>query len=368
MDTPRKGRAQGKLRPRSVAAATAHAIGPPLPPPLFPRVVPPLLQRHRGVALRLGAAPRHFRRGRHGGGGRCGREACGALCPLLSYFGAGYADYAVLAHVLPQTALRGRCRRAPEERAGGDPRGLPGVWKVLGRGRVLVLVGPPWCRPDPRPHLPASWCPFHAAAFNLIVLLLLACRARRPRRPWCGSPPQHHRRLLCPAQWGESLSKARQSLRHRAGAGCLAGTGRQESSRDGGRRRHGKQPRPNVMLIIMDETPLEQICNQGLKETNQEELCPPKPKLVLLQEVFGQGAWGWEGLSGQVSQHGSCFSPSLRPGFVLCWLFPWSRSPPLGTDLGYSPLPIPYSDLPAPSTWEDAGNMLTVASHRDPEP
>ncbi|XP_055648111.1 uncharacterized protein LOC101925031 isoform X4 [Falco peregrinus] len=290
MDTPRKGRAQGKLRPRSVAAATAHAIGPPLPPPLFPRVVPPLLQRHRGVALRLGAAPRHFRRGRHGGGGRCGREACGALCPLLSYFGAGYADYAVLAHVLPQTALRGRCRRAPEERAGGDPRGLPGVWKVLGRGRVLVLVGPPWCRPDPRPHLPASWCPFHAAAFNLIVLLLLACRARRPRRPWCGSPPQHHRRLLCPAQWGESLSKARQSLRHRAGAGCLAGTGRQESSRDGGRRRHGKQPRPNVMLIIMDETPLEQICNQGLKETNQEELCPPKPKLALCSAGSSPGA------------------------------------------------------------------------------
>ncbi|XP_029880535.1 palmitoyltransferase ZDHHC3-like isoform X2 [Aquila chrysaetos chrysaetos] len=60
--------------------------------------------------------------------GRCGRDPCGALCPLLTYLGVGYA---VLAHVLPQPALRG-----------------------------------------------SPWCPFHAAAFNLIVLLLLACHAR----------------------------------------------------------------------------------------------------------------------------------------------------------------------------------------------
>ncbi|KAM6365114.1 palmitoyltransferase ZDHHC7-like isoform 2-T2 [Pluvialis apricaria] len=63
--------------------------------------------------------------------GRCGRDPCGAVCPLLTYLGVGYADYAVLAHVLPQPALRG-----------------------------------------------SPWCPFHAAAFNLIVLLLLACHTR----------------------------------------------------------------------------------------------------------------------------------------------------------------------------------------------
>ncbi|NXJ84229.1 ZDHC7 Palmitoyltransferase, partial [Trogon melanurus] len=81
--------------------------------------------------------------------GRCGRDPCGAVCPLLTYLGVGYADYAVLAHVLPQPALRG-----------------------------------------------SPWCPFHAAAFNLIVLLLLACHARavladpgeRPP-PSPGTPP-----------------------------------------------------------------------------------------------------------------------------------------------------------------------------------
>ncbi|NWR57000.1 ZDHC3 Palmitoyltransferase, partial [Bucorvus abyssinicus] len=45
--------------------------------------------------------------------------------------GVAYSDYAVLAHVLPQPALRG-----------------------------------------------SPWCHFHAATFNLIVLLLLACHAR----------------------------------------------------------------------------------------------------------------------------------------------------------------------------------------------
>uniref|UniRef100_A0A8C3GNS7 Palmitoyltransferase n=1 Tax=Cairina moschata TaxID=8855 RepID=A0A8C3GNS7_CAIMO len=62
---------------------------------------------------------------------RCGRDPCGALCPLLAYLSVGYADYAVLAHVLHGPALRG-----------------------------------------------SPWCPFHAVTFNLIVLLLLACHTR----------------------------------------------------------------------------------------------------------------------------------------------------------------------------------------------
>ena len=48
------------------------------------------------------------------------------------------------------------------------------------------------------------------------------------------------------------------------------------------------QPRhPQVASIMMDETPLEQLHNRGLKETDGEGLHPLKPKLVLLQEVFG---------------------------------------------------------------------------------
>lgn len=93
------------------------------------------------------------------------------------------------------------------------------------------------------------------------------------------------------------------------------------------------------MSIIRDETPLEQLRNRGLKKMNREGLRPPKPKLALLREVFGRGAWGRGGLRGRgrVSQCGSRLSPSLWPGFVLCWLFPWSCSPPPGPT--YSPLP-----------------------------
>ncbi|KAM6229211.1 LOW QUALITY PROTEIN: uncharacterized protein M6G45_015998 [Spheniscus humboldti] len=72
-----------------------------------------------------------------------------------------------------------------------------------------------------------------------------------------------------------------------------------------------------VMSIITDKTPLEQLYNRGLKETNCEGPHPPKPKLALLWEVFGRG-------------------------FVLCWLFPGSCSPTMGAGPVYSPLPSHY--------------------------
>lgn len=98
------------------------------------------------------------------------------------------------------------------------------------------------------------------------------------------------------------------------------------------------------MSIITDKTPLEQLRNRGLKEMNREGPRPLKPKLVLLREVFGRGAWGRGVLWGwgQGSQHGSCLSPSLWPGFMLCWLFPWSCSTAPGTGPTYSPLPSRY--------------------------
>ncbi|XP_010565233.1 PREDICTED: probable palmitoyltransferase ZDHHC21 [Haliaeetus leucocephalus] len=72
-----------------------------------------------------------------------------------------------------------------------------------------------------------------------------------------------------------------------------------------------------VVSIITDKTPLEQLRNRGLKEMNREGPRPLKPKLVLLREVFGRG-------------------------FVLCWLFPWSCSTAPGTGPMYSPLPSRY--------------------------
>ncbi|XP_067328552.1 palmitoyltransferase ZDHHC3-A-like isoform X2 [Anolis sagrei] len=66
-------------------------------------------------------------------GGQGGRRAdpCGLLCLLLTYLSVGYADYVVLEHVLLQPGFRG-----------------------------------------------SLWCPFHAVAFNFIVVMLLACHTR----------------------------------------------------------------------------------------------------------------------------------------------------------------------------------------------
>lgn len=78
---------------------------------------------------------------------RCGRDPCGALCPLLAYLSVGYADYAVLAHVLPQPALRARC---PGERPGLSVGALWALWGgqqgLWGLSRGMGPVGPmPGC-------------------------------------------------------------------------------------------------------------------------------------------------------------------------------------------------------------------------------
>ncbi|KAI6061188.1 Palmitoyltransferase ZDHHC3-like protein [Aix galericulata] len=63
---------------------------------------------------------------------RCGRDPCGALCPLLAYLSVGYADYAVLAHVLHGPALRGRWHRGEP---GGQRGGPGGNWEGTRRHR-----------------------------------------------------------------------------------------------------------------------------------------------------------------------------------------------------------------------------------------
>ncbi|KYO18742.1 hypothetical protein Y1Q_0009175 [Alligator mississippiensis] len=58
-----------------------------------------------------------------------------------------------------------------------------------------------------------------------------------------------------------------------------------------------------VVSIITDETPIEQLRNRLLKEANREVAHTRKPKIALLREVFGRG-------------------------FVICWFFPCNCSPP----------------------------------------
>ncbi|XP_040394748.1 palmitoyltransferase ZDHHC3-like [Cygnus olor] len=270
---------------------------------------------------------------------RCGRDPCGALCPLLAYLSVGYADYAVLAHVLPGPALRG-----------------------------------------------SPWCPFHAVTFNLIVLLLLACHTRAvfadpgtvplpgtaidfsdlrsaaPRKTerspeeWtvcsrCEAyrPPRaHHCRVChrcvrrmdhhCP--WinncvGELNQKyfiqflfyAGLASAYAAGLVLVAWLG---PAGGDGAENHVQTAHCIVLLlesllfgafvtvvfydqvvsIITDEPAPEQLRGRGLKEAKRPRGC--RAKLALLQEVFGRGC-------------------------VLGWLFPCSCGTPAGP--AYTPLP-----------------------------
>ncbi|XP_005999387.1 zf-DHHC domain-containing protein [Latimeria chalumnae] len=68
-----------------------------------------------------------------------------------------------------------------------------------------------------------------------------------------------------------------------------------------------------MVSIIMDETPIEQLRNRLLKEANREVAHTRKPKMALLREVFGRGN-------------------------VCCWFFP-CNGPPSSGGISYSYLP-----------------------------
>ncbi|XP_061462664.1 palmitoyltransferase ZDHHC3-like isoform X1 [Rhineura floridana] len=69
-----------------------------------------------------------------------------------------------------------------------------------------------------------------------------------------------------------------------------------------------------LVSIITDETPIEQLRNRLLKEARREVLHTRKPKIALLREVFGRG-------------------------LVICWLFPCNCSSPSASRPSYSYLP-----------------------------
>ncbi|XP_075464027.1 palmitoyltransferase ZDHHC3-like isoform X3 [Ascaphus truei] len=68
-----------------------------------------------------------------------------------------------------------------------------------------------------------------------------------------------------------------------------------------------------IISIIMDETPIEQLRNRLLKEARREVAHTRKPKIALLREVFGRG-------------------------YMICWFFP-CNSPPSSGGPAYSYLP-----------------------------
>ncbi|CAH2327264.1 palmitoyltransferase ZDHHC3-like [Pelobates cultripes] len=68
-----------------------------------------------------------------------------------------------------------------------------------------------------------------------------------------------------------------------------------------------------IVSIINDETPIEQLRNRLLKEARKEVTHTRKPKMALLREVFGRG-------------------------YAICWFFP-CNSPPTSGGPAYSYLP-----------------------------
>ncbi|XP_060614284.2 palmitoyltransferase ZDHHC3-like isoform X1 [Anolis sagrei] len=288
-------------------------------------------------------------------GGQGGRRAdpCGLLCLLLTYLSVGYADYVVLEHVLLQPGFRG-----------------------------------------------SLWCPFHAVAFNFIVVMLLACHTRavfadpgmvplpdtaldfsdlrssnsaphKSSQDWtvcnrCETyrPPRaHHCRIChrcvrrmdhhCP--WinncvGELNQKYFIQFLFYTGLASLyamglvlttwlwptdkGSTGKTEGA-EGGVSGNRSQIAHRIILlvesilfglfvtvifydqlvsIITDETPIEQLRNRLLKKAHQEVSHTRKPKIALLREVFGRG-------------------------FVICWFFPCSCNSSSASRPSYSYLP-----------------------------
>uniref|UniRef100_A0A8C4JPT1 Palmitoyltransferase ZDHHC3-like n=1 Tax=Dromaius novaehollandiae TaxID=8790 RepID=A0A8C4JPT1_DRONO len=82
-----------------------------------------------------------------------------------------------------------------------------------------------------------------------------------------------------------------------------------------------------VMSIITDETPLEQIRDRVLKEASREATRSRKPKLALLREVFGRGACrggGRGALPGTSRARSRALATSRHPA-GLCSRFAPSR-------------------------------------------
>ncbi|TRY81270.1 hypothetical protein DNTS_012108 [Danionella cerebrum] len=261
---------------------------------------------------------------------RCRRDPCGFICIILTYFSVFYADYVVIQYVL-----------------------------------IPAYSG-------------SVWCALHGSVFNLILLLLLAChskavfsdpgmvplpetaidfsdlRSQAVRGGRCAVAVR--RIVLLELITAECVSAASGEWTITApGMASLysmalvvsAWVWRIRSEREGDGDKEGDEaPSKHLIVahyiillvesilfgvfvlvifydqlvsIITDETPIEQMKNRLMKDkTNSSQ--PPhithtrKPKIALLREVFGRGS-------------------------VFCWLFPLHSSPPSVGGIIYSALP-----------------------------
>ncbi|KAG9480734.1 hypothetical protein GDO78_010154 [Eleutherodactylus coqui] len=197
----------------------------------------------------------------------CVQDPCGLLCVLLTYLSLGYADYVILRHILLHS--------------------FPG----------------------------SIWGPLHAVGFNLVVFLLLACHTRAvfsdPGLTSLYAMGLVLATWLWPTRKGsvEDTEKAAPAHSHVQTVHCilllvesiLFGLFVTVIFYD------------QIVSIITDETPIEQLRNRLLKEANKEVSHTRKPKMALLREVFGRG-------------------------YMICWLFP-CNSPPSSGRPAYSYLP-----------------------------
>ncbi|CAM4623070.1 palmitoyltransferase ZDHHC3-like [Lepidochelys kempii] len=288
------------------------------------------------------------------GPGRCGRDPCGALCLLLTYLSVAYADYVILTHILLQPGFRGS------------------LWcpfhAVMFNLIVLLLLAchtravfaDPGMVPLPDTAIDFSDLrgnmPHKNERSNEDWTVCNRCETYRPPRAHhcrichrCVRRMDHH----CP--WinncvGELNQKYFIQFLFYTGLASLYAMGlvltmwlwpvdrsfpgKMEGVAGGFSNNHVQMAHCIVLLvesilfgvfvtvifydqvvsIITDETPIEQLRNRLLKEARREVAHTRKPKIALLREVFGRG-------------------------FVICWFFPCNCSPPSGGAPAYSYLP-----------------------------
>ncbi|XP_059574672.1 palmitoyltransferase ZDHHC3 [Alligator mississippiensis] len=288
------------------------------------------------------------------GSGRCRRDPCGTLCLLLTYVSVGYADYVILTHVLLQPGFRGSLW-CPFHAVAFNL-----IVFMLLACHTRAVFADPGMVPLPDTAIDfsdlRSGTPHKNDRGNEDWTVCNRCETYRPPRAHhcrichrCVRRMDHH----CP--WinncvGELNQKYFIQFLFYTGLASLyamglvlttwlwpadKGLSENVAEADGGASNsHVHMAHCIILLvesvlfglfvtvifydqvvsIITDETPIEQLRNRLLKEANREVAHTRKPKIALLREVFGRG-------------------------FVICWFFPCNCSPPSGGGPSYSYLP-----------------------------
>ncbi|KAJ7307387.1 hypothetical protein JRQ81_009402 [Phrynocephalus forsythii] len=297
------------------------------------------------------------------GGGRCRADPCGLLCLLLTYLSVGYADYVILEHVLLQPGFRGSLW-CPFHAVAFNL-----VVAMLLACHLRAVFADPGMVP-----LPETALDFSDLRSNTGTSSDTSHKSNQSNEDWtvchrCETyrPPRAHHCQVCHrcvrrmdhhCPWinncvGELNQKYFIQFLFYTGLASLYAMGlvlatwlwpadKSPAGKVDGAATEGGTSASRIHIahriillvesivfglfvtvifydqlvsIITDKTPIEQLRHRLLKEARQEVSHTRKPKIALLREVFGRG-------------------------FVICWFFPCNcSSPSPGGRPAYSYLP-----------------------------